>query len=214
MKDETFKYIWNEVILKTIVSIENSFAKEDKAKYGFSVRNLKSVEKDVYYDYDSIKSQLKKDYYDASKSRRNPKNRIDNHKIAACICYSLLQNKVFIFEVQDGMPQKMFTINYELAYTVSLGFIFATLIAQYKNIGREDLANKLLNQQSLFVPTTSAGHDEYHDGRIHTLALNDIYGNTFDVLTYSDMMFWIEYYNRQMIEQTLTPISLNKEDYE
>lgn len=213
MKDETFKYIWNEIILKTIVSLENLFTKEDKVQYGFSVRNLKSVEKNVYSDYNSIKRQLKKDYYDASKSERNSKNRIDNHKIAACICYSLLQNKVFIFEVQDGMPQNMFTINYELAYTVSLRFIFTTLVAQYKNIGREDLATKLLNQQSLFIPITSAGHDEYHDGRIRTLALNDVYGNTFDILTYSDMMFWIEYYNRQMIEQTLAPILLNKEDF-
>lgn len=213
MKDQTFKYIWNEIILKTIVSLENSFTEEDKVQYGFSVRNLKNVEKNVFSDYNSIKRLLKKDYYDASKGDCNPKNRIDNHKIAACICYSLLQNKVFIFEVHDGMPQNMFTINYELAYTVSLGFIFTTLVAQYKNIGREDLAIKLLNQQSLVVPITSAGHDEYHNGRIRTLALNDIYGNTFDVLTYSDMMFWIEYYNRQMIKQTFLPISLNKEDY-
>lgn len=213
MKDETYKYIWNEIILKTIASLENLFTEEDKAQYGFSIRNLKSLEKNIFSDYNSIKRQLKRDYYDASKSDRNPKNRIDNHKIAACICYSLLQNKVFIFEVHDGMPKNMFTINYELAYTVSLGFIFTTLVAQYKNIGREDLANKLLEQQSLVVPITSAGHDEYHDGRIRTLALNDVYGNTFDVLMYSDMMFWIEYYNRQTIEQTLVPISLNKEDY-
>lgn len=213
MKDETFKYIWNEIILKAIASLENQFLEEDKLQYGFGVRNLKSLEKSVFADYNTIKRQLKKDYYNASKGNCNPKNRIDNHKIAACICYSLLQNKVFIFEVHDGMPKNMFTINYELAYTVSLGFIFTTLIAQYKNIGREDLANKLLGQQSLFVPMTSAGHDEYHDGRIRTLALNDVCGNTFDVLTYSDMMFWIEYYNRQTIEQTLVPISLNKEDY-
>ena len=111
------------------------------------------------------------------------------------------------------MPKRMFTINYELAYTVSLGFIYATLIAQYKNIGREDFAEKLLQQKTLIVPKTSLGHDEYHDGRIHTLALNDIYGNTFDILTYSDMMFWIEYYNRQMIEDTLTPVSLSEDNF-
>ena len=66
-----------------------------------------------------------------------------SHKHHLMPMYDLLQNKVFIFEVHDGMPKNMFTINYELAYTVSLGFIFTTLVAQYKNIGREDLANKL-----------------------------------------------------------------------
>lgn len=211
MKDETFKYIWDEIILKTIMSLADSFTKEEKEQYGFAIKNLNRIEKMIYSDYNSIKKHVKSDYYDATKSNHNPKNRIDNHKIAACICYSLLQNKVFSFEVHDGMSQRMFIINYELAYTVSLRFIFTTLIAQYKNIGREDLAKKLLNQRCLVVPITSEGHDEYHEGRIRTLALNDIYGNTFDVLTYSDMMFWIEYYNRQTIEEALIPISLSKD---
>lgn len=213
MKDETFKYIWNEIILKSISSFEKYFTEEEKEEYKFSIRNLYRLEKKINSDYNSIKKHLKSNYYDATKSNHDSKNRIDNHKIAACICYSMLQNKVFSFEVRDNMPKHMFTINYELAYTVSLGIIFTTLVAQYKNVGRNDLAEKLLQQQTLVVPQTSLGHDEYHEGRIHTLALNDIYGNTFDILTYSDMMFWIEYYNRQMIEQTIIPISLNKEDY-
>lgn len=213
MRDETFKYIWNEIVLKTIDSFEGLFTEEEKSRYQFKIRKLNRIEKEVFSDYNSIKSHLKNNYYDTSKSNQDLKNRIDNHKIAACICCSLLQNKIFSFEVYGNMPKRMFTINYELAYTVSLGFIFTTLVAQYKNIGREDFANKLLQQKTLVVPQTSFGHDEYHDGRIHTLALNDIYGNTFDILTYSDMMFWIEYYNRQMIEGTLNPISLNKDNY-
>lgn len=213
MKDETFKYIWDEIILKNIFSLEKLFTEEEKKKYNFSVTNLGKLEKKIKSDYNLIKNHLKSNYYDARKNNHNSKNRIDNHKIAACICYSMLQNKVFSFEVHDNMPKRMFTINYELAYTVSLGVIFTTLVAQYKNIGRNDLANKLLQQHMLIVPKTSSGHDEYHEGRIHTLALNDIYGNTFDILTYSDMMFWIEYYNRQMLEQALIPMSLNREDY-
>lgn len=213
MKDETFKYIWNEIILKSISSLEKCFTKEEKEKYKFSTRDLRKIEKKINADYDSIKKHLKINYYDATKSNQDSKNRIDNHKIAACICYSMLRNKVFSFEVRDDMPKRMFAINYELAYTVSLGIIFTTLVAQYKNVGRNDLAEKLLQQRMLLVPQTSSGHDEYHEGRIHTLALNDIYGNIFDVLTYSDMMFWIEYYNRQKIEQTLIPISLNKDNY-
>ena len=213
MKNETFKYIWNEIILKTINSFEMLFTEEEKNRYRFRISRLNKSERKVFSDYNSIKCHLKNNYYDATKKNQDLKNRIDNHKIAACICCSLLRNKIFSFDVYENMPKRMFTINYELAYTVSLGFIFATLVAQYKNIGRDDLANKLLQQGTLIVPETSFGHDEYHDGRIHTLALNDIYGNTFDILTYSDMMFWIEYYNRQVIENTLNPVSLNKDDY-
>ena len=209
MKEETFKYIWKEIIVKSIDSLDREFTEEEKKKYNFSIRNLHELEKKINNEYELIKGLLKSNYYDATKSKNDPKNRIDNHKIAACICYSLLQNKVYKFDVCDDMPRRMFTSNYELAYTVSLGVIFATLIAQYKSIGRDDLANKLLKQNTLSIPQTSFGHNEYHEGRIHTLALNDIYGNSFDILTYSDMMFWIEFYNRQIIEQTLVPIALN-----
>ncbi len=213
MRDETFNYIWDEIILKTISYLKDIFSNDVKfEEYNFSTKNLNKIKREIYSDYNTIKDHLKTNYYDTTKNNCDFKNRIDNHKIAACICYSLIKNKVFSFKVYDNMPERMFTINYELAYTVSLGFIFTTLVAQYKNIGREDLANKLLKQEMLVIPQTTPGHDEYHDGRIHTLALNDIYGNTFDILTYSDMMFWIEYYNRQIIEQTLTPIPLNKED--
>ena len=207
MKDKTFRYIWKELVLNTIESYKFDFDDEEKKKYKFECRNLKDVKRRIHADYNSIKRDLKKNYYNASKN--NVENRIDNHKIAACICYSLIRNKLFSFEVRDNMPKRMFMINYELAYTVSLAFIYATLVAQYKNIGRNDLADKLLEQKRLFVPETSFGHDEYHAGRIQTLALNDIYGNSFDILTYSDMMFWIEYYNRQLIEQTLIPMPLN-----
>ena len=86
--------------------------------------------------------------------------------------------------------------------------MYTTLLAQYRRIGMLEYADRLAEQGMLLVPQTSPGHDEYHDGRIHTLALNDIYGNTFDLLTYSDMMFWIEYYNRQKLEGTIQPMNL------
>lgn len=211
MKESTFSYIWDEVVEKAIENVEESLDGAERDKYNFKKNNLNVIKKHVSRDYNDIKSFLKKYYYDTSKSAKNPRNRIDNHKIAACICYSLIQNKVFSFDVMDGMPESMFVANYEVAYTVSLGFIYTTLLAQYRRLGKFEYADKLAKQGKLLVPVTSLGHDEYHDGRIHTLALNDIYGNAFDLLTYSDMMFWIEYYNRQKLEETLEPMNLWEE---
>lgn len=208
MKDETFDYIWNEIIAKEIYSLDDIFSEAEKKEYHFKYKNLKKLKKLIFLSYNAIKTNLKSNYYDTSRSNNNPRNRIDNHKIAACLCYSVMQNRVFTFEVSDNMPERMFTINYELAYTVSLRFLFYTLISRYNMLGRSDLASRLQEQSTLVVPATSAGHDEYHTGRIHTLALNDLYGNTFDILTYSDMMFWIEYYNRQIIENVLNPLPL------
>lgn len=82
------------------------------------------------------------------------------------------------------MPQNIFVSNYEVAYAASLGFVYVTLLAQYRRKGEFTYAGQLEAQGKLLVPETSPGHDEYHDGRIHTLALNDIYGNTFDLWKY------------------------------
>ena len=211
MKNITYNYIWDEIILKTIKNIEDSFDEETKRKYNFSVRNTFLLKNKVYSDYDSIKNRLKANYYDATKNGDACQSRIDNHKIAACICYSLIENKIFKFDIDGDMPTEMFVSNYRVAYMASLSFIYTVLISRYIRNGREDYADKLLKQKKLILPETSIGHDEYNLGRIHTLALNDLYGNTFDVLTYSDMMFWIEYYNRQLLENALIPMPLDVE---
>ena len=94
----------------------------------------------------------------------------------------------------------MLLSNYELAYIVSLRIIYIYLIAYYIKIDQKQFADKLISQKNLKVPQTTITHDGYNEGRIKTLALNDFYGIEFDILTYSDMMYWIEYYNRQLIE--------------
>lgn len=212
MKDFTFNYIWKEVIVKAIDDVEDGIKQSVDGtvieKCHFKKRKLSYLKREVNRSYEEIRDFLKENYYDTSKKMKDPQNRIDNHKMAACICYSLIQNKVFSFDVLNDMPQKIFVSNYEVAYTVSLGFVYTTLLAQYRRKNKFKYADKLEEQGKLLVPRTSPGHDEYHDGRIHTLALNDLYGNTFDLLTYSDMMFWIEYYNRQKLEGVLEPMIL------
>ena len=93
------------------MKIEESFDSAEKERYHFKKNNIFFLKRCIYKDYDDVKNFLKKYYYDTSRSSNNPRNRIDNHKIAACICYSFVKNKVFSFDVVDGMPQRMFTIS-------------------------------------------------------------------------------------------------------
>ncbi len=61
-----------------------------------------------------------------------------------------------------------------------------------------------LKKQATFVfPATNPGHDTYVQGHVKTLALNDLCGNDFDVLTYTDMLFLIECYNKEQIYNKL-----------
>ena len=190
MKKMTYDYIWEKIIYSEIKKLSNKYDLVGK-KYSLDCRNIDKLKISIYYDYSRIKNILKKNYYNISnlKSENKPQNRIDSHKIAACLCYSIIQNKAFSFDIDPDIPNELFVINYTLAYTVSLSFIYSMLIAQYIKNNQIQFANALIAQKCLKVPLTTKNHDKYHTGRIYTLALNDIYGNTFDVLTYSDMMF-------------------------
>ncbi len=61
---------------------------------------------------------------------------------------------------------------------------------------------------------TTIGHDTYKIGRIKAMALNDINNIPFDLLGYSDMLFWIEHFNRQIIENTINVKSKNPKAFE
>ena len=73
-----------------------------------------------------------------------------------------------------------------------------------------DHAEKLMKRKKLYEPPVSNGHDAYDEGRIISMALNDIHGNSFDLLGYADMMYWIEMYTRQKIEGTVDPAVLTR----
>ena len=85
-----------------------------------------------------------------------------------------------------------------------------TLMAEYMLNGYSEYAQRLRENGRFLEPPVSKGHNDYDEGRIFALVQNDLYGNTFDVLGYADMMYWIELYNRQMIENTVTPVSLDR----
>lgn len=58
------------------------------------------------------------------------------------------------------------------------------------------------SESNTFIfPETNKGHDEYLHGRVKTLALNDMYAIDFDILTYADMLYWIEKYNKEQLQK-------------
>ncbi len=211
MKATTFEWLWEQVT-DSIKNIENSLSKivmsDGKSavdSYRF-VRTYGDRTKEIIKrEYDKIRTKLKSQCYDTDHDENGEENRIDQHKIAACFCQTLLHKKVFSFEISQDTPVPMLLSNYELAYTVSLRIVYFYLIESYLNDGNEAIAYKLVEQKTLMVPRTSSSHDEYNIGRIKTLALNDSYGLELDLLTYADMMYWIEFYNRLLLEGRISP---------
>ena len=206
MDSKAYDKTWEEAILPAIKCIYDECAGEGNI-YSFKECDLERLKSKVFKDYDVIRSHLKDRYYQTDGS---DESLIDTHKIAACLCYSLIKNKPFSFRIEMDMSQHIFVSNYAVAYYSSVGFVYMTLIAEYMFNGYPEFAKKLQENGKFIEPPVSKGHNEYAEGRIYALAQNDLYGNTFDILGYADMMYWIELYNRQMVENTVTPVDLDR----
>ena len=200
MMDITYDYVWNEIIQPDIEILLDEIYKDDIDMFQVSIQNEKILKKKIYSNYEKKKDRLKELYHF---DNGDVDRRIDIHKIAACFAAVLIEDRVFSFIIKEGLTDDIFLLNAKLAYNVSTDIIFMSLVYHYIKNGEKDIVNKILKNGKLYVPITSNGHDEYNIGRQKTIALNDIYGNEFDILTYSDMMFWLEHYNRQILEHKI-----------
>lgn len=200
MIDITYDYIWKEIIQPNIKILLSEIDDGDIDLFQVTMPNEKILKKNIFLNYEKKKDRLKELYhFDNGEVDR----RIDIHKIAACFAAVLIEDKVFSFAIKEGLTDDIFLLNAKLAYNVSTDIIFMALIYHYIKSGDKNIVNKILENGKLYVPITSNGHDEYNMGRQKTIALNDVFGNEFDILTYSDMMFWLEYYNRQILEHKI-----------
>lgn len=199
MKKQSFDYIWSHVICQTRDSLYEHYLSKYNEDFKLAKNSSVDLKERVSQQYELSKKIVKEDYYEKTKRKTDL---IDQHKIASCFCKSLIDVKLFKYDITNkNIPSDLALINYELAYAASLGVIYILLIDYYYEQGKSECAQKLIRQHTLKVPPTSQGHDSYNKGRIKTLAINDMYGNGFDLLTYADMLFWIEFYNKQLIEK-------------
>lgn len=208
MKRETYDFFWRKVFLPQITMTTDELIQRYRAdeKYHLRTKNLEECREKIFSDYEKNRDDLKQRFFFMKPDEEKKEHLIDIHKIAACFCKSALQNKMFLFDMREDIPTELFLCNYTIAYTISVGIMYENLLGEYKKALIHDAAAgekyEILRRQGRFImPETNPGHDSYAIGRIKTLALNEIYGIDFDILTYSDMMYWIERYNKELLEK-------------
>ena len=201
MDINTFAYIWEQGIVKSAQDVWEGIRPDLREKYSVKIDVSDSMCQKLYAQYEELRLSVRKKYFDTGQEDRN---RIDGHKICACITGALLKVRIidyegFTKESQEEVPIKIVYANYEIAFLAGIYVMYLFLLSDFCNEGKMDCYEKLKNQATFVFPETNPGHDAYVQGRIKTLALNDLYGNDFDILTYADMLFWIEKYNKEMI---------------
>lgn len=196
MLNTTFDQIWGSILVpmsqelnKYLISIE-----EDTK---VSIRNLPQDKNNLKCLYETTKNNLKQKYH---YNNLDTARKIDIHKVAACFASVIMEYKIFQYDVGTDISDEVFLLNARLAYSVSLAIIKEHLILKYKD--DYDKISYLKNNQ-LYVPKTTDGHDSFSLGRIKTLALNDIFLEGFDILSYSDMLYWVELFNIMILENKM-----------
>ncbi|MDO5541578.1 MAG: hypothetical protein Q4F83_16185 [Eubacteriales bacterium] len=197
MLREDFNYLWEQGIKQAVCNVVEEISENQKKRYDICVDLSDEVQERVYNAYNDYRLLIRKQYFDVGEK---DEKRIDGHKICACITGALLDVKLISFQLKEtNIPLQILYSNYAVAFLAGMHVMYLLLLSDYLKEEDYDSFRELDNQKTFIFPETSAGHDPYVQGRIKTLALNDIYGNDFDVLTYADMLYWIELYNKHVI---------------
>ncbi len=194
----TQDYIWDKYIYKSAQCFIDNISEKQKMKFNIEIRDKKIMKKLVFQEYNTQKNILKDRYHICG---NGSSGRIDQHKIASCICYSLIKNKIIAYNITKDLPTEIFYANYIIAFNSSIGIIYSFLCDYYIKHKKNKELKLLLNNQTIFLPKTE--HDEYDLCIIKMLLLNDLYGNNFDLLAYSNIMFLVEEYNKEYIMNNL-----------
>lgn len=193
MLDITFDELWDGIVVPMSNDLHNRMIEVDKYT-DVSVCNLPQDKVNFKKLYESTKDTLKQLYhYNNSEKIR----KIDIHKVAACFASVLMEYKVFRYEINEHTSDEVFLSNARLAYNVSLAIIKENILYKYKD--DKDLL-QFISTHKLYMPKTTEGHDRFSLGRTKTLMLNSIFLGKFDILSYSDMLYWIELFNIMILE--------------
>ncbi len=195
---ETFDYIWEQGIVKAVESVISEISADDITEFKIQKDLSADIKMQVRNAYDDARQEIRQKYFNAGD---NSENLIDGHKICACITKALLSVRLVRFDTsRNDIPIEVVYSNYAIAFLGGIYVLYLFVLSDYRRSGNSECYNALKEQATFYFPRTNQGHDDYAQGRIKTLALNDYYGNDFDILTYADMLFWIELYNRHLLE--------------
>lgn len=196
MNETSYNVLWTEGIEKAGVSILSVFSDDVRDKYNWRCDFSAKKRNEVFSRYKEIHDEFRNKYFYGDDDYLKL---MDIHKVAACFAEAVLEASLMSFKKDRKAPWFVKCSNYALAFYSSLNIMTFFLQAEYekKNAKHFEEYKKL---KVLRYPSTTIGHDTYTIGRIKSMALKDIQLESFDLLAYADMLYWIEFYNRQIIE--------------
>lgn len=220
-KLDNFKFILDSWIIPLVDKLKNQMDKEFIVQCNVKIRPYKEFEKEINSFYHKKRKLLKLEYYgkDYEKDANNP-HRMDFHKLSAVICRTMIEYKLFDFDVNAcydyiesrGISKddtdwlvKNALVNFRLAFYSSVVFLYQSMIFCYDKSNDEEkkhIAKRLreLKKLDLYINSNlSNSHESFVNCMILDLAKRDIDDRSFDYFMYSIIMYQLEEYNKMLL---------------
>ncbi len=214
---QDFEFIWDNWVEPSIKKIAEQMDAEFKTQTNFKVRDLSKIKNSANKYFVNKREHTKKEFYGSGSSNKSEKHFMDFHKLSAVLCRTLIENKVYEFDVTkciDFIENKKIEskntdwlvhnalVNFRLAFYASVVFLYQSMLFRLKS---EDLEkyNKLKNLKKLNLYTFEKNgyiHESFENSLVLDLAKRDINDHSFDCFLYATIMYQLEEYNLQLLK--------------
>ncbi len=188
-----------------------AYDKEDVFKISCEYSNNKNAF-NRYIDELYIRYQFRNEELKKQLGMNLLKDKLDCHKVAAVLLYSILDLKPIKFSLRavkrlSDIDDKIKLVNYRIAFKSACGLLFADMIKELREESKQGDSlsqkslDKLLENGQLFMPKVRDNLSPYLDNYAKILYYNDrIHGEQADYLEVADTMFLIEMINKSHLK--------------
>jgi hypothetical protein len=218
MEETNFQYIWTQWIVPLVQDLYSQLDDEFRKYCNVQIRDLDKVCLGAEKYYQKKREEVKKAFY--GKYRKGDSadtHRMDFHKIGAIICRTLIEYKVFDFDVnrcKEYVDQhissydtdwvvKNALINFRLAFYSSIVFLYQSMRFVYSKSNNE-LYNALckrgkLDLYGIYNSKEGEVKESFENCIVLDLAKRDIGNHSFDYFMYAIILYQLEEHNKNLL---------------
>lgn len=214
-----FQFVWENWIEPLADDIYNQISKDFIDRCNVEKRNMAELRKGAERYYKERRKALKINFYgkDYEEEWLKP-HRMDFHKLSSILCRTLIEYKIFDFDVAECEKMaaeidktdtdwlvKNALVNFRMAFYTSIVFLYQSMLFKYSEKAPE--ITKALRDKKKLELYNQVQKDDV-EGRIHEsfencmvldLAKRDISNRSFDFLMYATIMYQLEEYNKVLL---------------
>lgn len=219
MEDLTnFQYIWNQWIIPLVDDLYAQVDNDFRQFCNLRIRDLDKICMEAERYYQKKRIEVKKEFYgEYHKGDSETDHRMDFHKIGAIICRTLIEYKVFEFDInccRKYVEQKVdpyntdwvvknALINFRLAFYSSVVFLFQAMRFEYFKSNK--LLYKALSEKGMLDLYNASSTDvklvkeSFENCIVLDLAKRDIGNRSFDYFMYAIILYQLEEHNKILL---------------